>query len=104
MDIDLNHWFKCDIDKTELKKLCKKSDLQGFKHMAIYFASLFFFGYLAYVTWGTWWTVLFFLSMEISGGVVMQYGMKQVTGLLLNLNSGMIFFIILLVLWIALNQ
>ena len=72
--------------------------------MAIYFASLFFFGYLAYVTWGTWWTVLFFLSMEISGGVVMQYGMKQVTGLLLNLNSGMIFFIILLVLWIALNQ
>ena len=60
MDINLNKWFRCEVDKSELKKLCKKSDFQGFKHMAIYFASLFFFGYLAYATWGTWWTILFF--------------------------------------------
>ena len=40
MDVDLDKWFKCDIDKKEFKKLCKKSDWQGFKHMLIYF---FFF-------------------------------------------------------------
>ena len=60
MEIDLNKWFRCEIDKQELKRLCKKSDWQGFKHMFIYFFFLFLFGYLAYATWGTWWTILFF--------------------------------------------
>ena len=60
MEVDLNQWYRCDIDRKELKKLCKKSDFQGFKHMFIYFFFLFLFGYLAYATWGTWWTVLFF--------------------------------------------
>ena len=31
MDVDLNKWFRCQIDKQELKRLCKKSDYQGFK-------------------------------------------------------------------------
>jgi hypothetical protein len=53
MEIDLNKWFRCEIDKQELKRLCKKSDWQGFKHMFIYFFFLFLFGYLAYATWGT---------------------------------------------------
>ena len=61
MDIDLNNWYRCQIDKKEFKKLCKKSDWQGFKHMIIYFSALFFFGYLAYATWGTWWCILFFI-------------------------------------------
>ena len=60
MEIDLNKWFRCEIDKQELKRLCKKSDWQGFKHMFIYFFFLFLFGYLSYATWGTWWTILFF--------------------------------------------
>ena len=51
MDVDLNNWYRCKIDKKEFKKLCKKSDWQGFKHMIIYFSALFFFGYLAYATW-----------------------------------------------------
>ena len=61
MEVNLNKWFRCQIDKKELKELCKKSDFQGFKHMFIYFFFLFLFGYLAYATWGTWWTVLFFI-------------------------------------------
>ena len=61
MDIDLDKWYRCKIDKKEFKKLCKKSDWQGFKHMIIYFSSLGIFGYLAYATWGTWWSLLFFL-------------------------------------------
>ena len=61
MDVDLNSWYKPDIDKKEFKKLCKKSDWQGFKHMTIYFLFLGIFGYLAFATWGTWWSLLFFL-------------------------------------------
>ena len=61
MDVDIDKWFRCEVDKKEFKELCKKSDWQGFKHMLIYFSSLVFFGYLAYATWGTWWSLLFFL-------------------------------------------
>ena len=61
MDVDLNSWYKPNIDKKEFKKLCKKSDWQGFKHMIIYFSFLGLFGYLAFATWGTWWSLLFFL-------------------------------------------
>ena len=61
MEVNLNKWYKCKIDKQELRKLCEKSDWQGFKHMIIYFSSLFIAGYLAYITWGTWWCVVFFL-------------------------------------------
>ena len=60
MEVELNNWYRCKVDKREFKKLCKKSDYQGWKHMIIYFSSLFLAGYLAYATWGTWWTVLFF--------------------------------------------
>ena len=61
MEVNLDKWFRCEIDKNEFKKLCKKSDWQGFKHMIIYFFFLGIFGYLAYATWGTWWSLLFFL-------------------------------------------
>ena len=60
MKIELTEWYKCKIDKKEFKKLCKKSDLQGFKHVTIYFILLILSGYLGYITWGTWWSVLFF--------------------------------------------
>ena len=60
MEVNLDKWFRCEIDKKELKKLCQKSDWQGFKHMFIFFFFIFLFGYLAYATWGTWWAFLFF--------------------------------------------
>jgi fatty acid desaturase len=61
MEVDLNKWHRCIVDKAEFKKLCEKSDWEGFKHIFIYFGCLFFVGYLAYYTWGTWWSLLFFL-------------------------------------------
>ena len=61
MEVDLNNWFRCEVNKREFKKLCKKSDWQGFKHMIIFFGSLFIAGYFAYISWGTWWSLLFFL-------------------------------------------
>ena len=41
MEVNLNKWYKCKIDKQELRELCEKSDWQGFKHMIIYFSALF---------------------------------------------------------------
>ena len=61
MEVDLNKWYRCSVDREELKKLLQKSDWAGFKHILIYFGSLFFVGYLAYIAWGTWWSLLFFL-------------------------------------------
>ena len=61
MKVDLDKWYHCDVDKEEFVKLLKKSDYQGFKHMFIFFGSLIVFGVLAYMTWGTWWSLLFFL-------------------------------------------
>ena len=60
MKIDLNNWYRSKIDKKILKELSKKSDWQGIKHILIYFIALFVSGYMAYHTWGTWWTVLWF--------------------------------------------
>ena len=61
MEVELDNWYKCKIDKKTLKELSKKSDCQGFKHIIIFFSFLGLFGYLAYATWGTWWSLLFFL-------------------------------------------
>ena len=61
MDVDLKKWHRCKIDKEDFKKLCEKSDREGFKHMFIFFGSLFLFGYLAWMTWGSWWSLIFFL-------------------------------------------
>ena len=61
MEVDLNKWYRPNVDKLEFKKLCEKSDWAGFKHVIIYFSVLIFFGYLAYATWGTWWSLFFFL-------------------------------------------
>ena len=55
MDVKLDKWFKPEIDKTVLKELTKKSDIKGLIHVSIYFSLLSIVGYLAYLTWGTWW-------------------------------------------------
>ena len=46
MEVDLNKWFHCKVDKEEFVKLLQRSDYQGFKHMFIFFGSLLVFGYL----------------------------------------------------------
>ena len=37
-----NDWFKIHVDRKELKKLYKRSDLAGFKHIITYFVSRYF--------------------------------------------------------------
>ena len=56
-NVDSN-WFRAKIDKKDLKNLSKKSDFKGFQHIILYFLLLFFFGFMAVTTWGTWWTLL----------------------------------------------
>ena len=58
MEINLENWFKPNIEKKDLKELSKRRDGPGLSHFFIYFLALIVSGYLAYITWGTWWTVL----------------------------------------------
>ena len=60
MEINLENWFKPNIEKKDLKELSRRRDGPGLFHFFIYFLALFVSGYLAYITWGTWWTVLWF--------------------------------------------
>ena len=60
MKIELDNWYKPSVDKIKLKELSKRKDWPALQHFIIYFSSLFITGYLAYVTWGTWWSIIFF--------------------------------------------
>ena len=60
MDVKLEKWFRPNIDKEVLKELTKKSDIKGLIHVSIYFSLLSIVGYLAYITWGTWFSVFWF--------------------------------------------
>jgi len=57
----LNKWPKCKVDIKILKELSKKSDLKGLQHVLIFFGLLVITGTFAYLTWGSWWSVFWFL-------------------------------------------
>ena len=61
MDVKLEKWHKCQVDKEILKQLSKKSDIKGLQHVSVFFGLLLATGILAYQTWGTWWSVFWFL-------------------------------------------
>ena len=62
MHVDSSTWFKPKIDKKKLKKLSKRSDIPGLFHFAVYFLSLIIFGYLSFISWGTWFFLIFFFQ------------------------------------------
>ena len=61
MEVDLNKYYRCKVDKEVLKRLSKKSDLKGFIHIAIFFSLLIISGYLSFYNWGTWWGIFWIL-------------------------------------------
>ena len=61
MEVQLEKWHRCNIDKEVLKKLLVKSDLKGFQHISVYFGLLIITGYLSYLTWGTFWGIFWIL-------------------------------------------
>ena len=54
-------WYKIQVDRKELKKLYKRSDLAGFKHVFIFFSFLILLGTLCINSYGSWWFILFYL-------------------------------------------
>ena len=61
MEVDLIKYYKCKIDKEDLKELSKKSDLKGFIHISIFFSILFCTGYLSFYNWGSFWGIFWIL-------------------------------------------
>ena len=61
MDVKLDKWYRPKIDKEVLKELSKKSDIKGIVHVSIYFSFLILTGCCAYITWGTWSSLFWFL-------------------------------------------
>ena len=61
MEVDLNKYYRCEVDKEVLKDLSKKSDLKGFIHIFIFFSLLIVTGYLSFYNWGTWWGIFWIL-------------------------------------------
>ena len=59
--LDIDNWYKCKIDKKVYKQLTKRSDYQGLKHVFTWLFFLVISGYLACISWGTWWAVPAFL-------------------------------------------
>ena len=49
MHINLDDWYKPQLDKKKLKELSRRSDLPGLIHFFFYFLFLFISGYLAYL-------------------------------------------------------
>ena len=56
-----NDWYKIQVDRKELKKLYKRSDLAGFKHVFIFFSFLILSGILCINFYDSCWFILFYL-------------------------------------------
>jgi len=50
-----DEWFRANIDRKTLKKLSKRSDFEGWKHIIIYSLSLGALGLLSIYTWHSLW-------------------------------------------------
>ena len=61
MEVKLDKWYKCQVDKEVLKELSKKSDLKGLQHIFIFFGLLVLTGVCAYIAWGTMWGIFWIL-------------------------------------------
>ena len=55
-------WFRAKIDRKTLKKLSKRSDFEGWKHIIIYSLSLGSLGLLSIYTWHSLWFLPVYLA------------------------------------------
>ena len=56
-----NEWFKPKIDKKLLKKLSKRSNYEGWKHIIIFIISLVSLGIISGISWGSLWFFPFYI-------------------------------------------
>jgi uncharacterized membrane protein HdeD (DUF308 family) len=85
MKVDLNKWYKCDIDKQVYQNLIKRSDWQGIKHVFLWIIVLVFSGYMAFINWELGGLYFGFLFMVIFICHQILYGMTVVINLPLSL-------------------
>jgi fatty acid desaturase len=50
-------WYRTEIPRDKLKQLMKRKDGPAIRDTSIWLAMLFIFGYMVYVSWGTWWVI-----------------------------------------------
>ncbi len=60
INLSNSDWWQPKIERDQLKKLMKRSNLKAWIHTSIYFLALIISGYFAYLSWGTWWSILAF--------------------------------------------
>ena len=65
-ELNLNSWYKPNIDKKILKELSKRSNKKACSDILIFLLSLFVASYFCILTWGTW---LAFISFFIYGNI-----------------------------------
>ena len=53
----VNKWFKPKIDRELLLELKKRKDLPGWINTISYFSLLIISGYIAFLSWNTWWAI-----------------------------------------------
>jgi len=57
MNLELKEWWKPEIDPGALKEMTYRRDVYAWIHIILYFTLLGTTGYLAYLSWGSWWAV-----------------------------------------------
>ena len=58
-------WYTSPIPRQRLKELMKRKDGPAIRDTIIWFVGLSVLGYLAYLSWGTWWALPAFLAYGI---------------------------------------
>ncbi|RXZ79702.1 fatty acid desaturase [Paenibacillaceae bacterium] len=58
-------WYTCPIPRPTMKVLMKRKNGPAIRDTIIWFAALAVTGYLAYLSWGTWWSIPAFLAYGI---------------------------------------
>lgn len=50
-------WYQCPISRKRLKELMIRKNSTAMRDVVLWFALLAATGYLAYISWGNWWTI-----------------------------------------------
>ena len=58
-------WHTCEIDRTRLKALSRRSDAMGLLYLGVYLASVLGSGAVATLAWGTAWAIPAFLLYAV---------------------------------------
>jgi fatty acid desaturase len=58
-------WYASPIPRAKMKELMKRRNGPAIRDTLIWFAALAVLGYLAYLSWGTWWAIPAFLAYGI---------------------------------------